>query len=178
MIGHGIVSGALFMSVGVLYDRRKTKMIKEFGGLAKNMPVFAVVYAVVLMASIGLPLTIGFVGEFLSLLGFFKVSPFLTFIASLTIVLSAVYMLSMYKRTFFGELLKKENKDMKDIHGRELFALGSLVILIISLGIYPKVILQPLDISVEKVIKIMEVKSVDEKTKERLRSLNSISEVK
>ena len=72
MIGHGIVSGALFMSVGVLYDRRKTKMIKEFGGLAHNMPMFALVYAVVLMASIGLPLTIGFIGEFLSLLGFFK----------------------------------------------------------------------------------------------------------
>lgn len=178
MIGHGVVSGALFMSVGVLYDRRKTKMIKEFGGLAKNMPMFALVYAVVLMASIGLPLTVGFIGEFLSLLGFFKVSPFLTFIASLTIVLSAVYMLSMYKRTFFGELLKKENKDMKDIHGRELLALGSLVFLIISLGVYPKVILEPLDISVQKVIKIMDVKSVEQKTKDRLRELNTIGEVK
>lgn len=178
MIGHGVVSGALFMSVGVLYDRRKTKMIKEFGGLAKNMPMFALVYAVVLMASIGLPLTVGFVGEFLSLLGFFKVSPFLTFIASLTIVLSAVYMLSMYKRTFFGELIKEENKLMKDIHGREFLALGSLVFLIISLGVYPKVILEPLNVSVEKVVKIMDVKSVDERTKERLRSLNSIGEVK
>ena len=114
MIGHGIVSGGLFMSVGVLYDRRKTKMIKEFGGLAQNMPMFAIVYAVVLMASVGLPLTIGFIGEFLSLLGFFKYSPILTFIASLTIVLSVVYMLSMYKRTFFGKLVKQENKDMKE----------------------------------------------------------------
>ena len=178
MIGHGIVSGALFMSVGVLYDRRKTKMIKEFGGLAKNMPMFALVYAIVLFASIGLPLTIGFIGEFLSLLGFFKVSPFLTFVASLTIVLSAIYMLSMYKRTFFGELVKEENKKMKDIHGRELVALGSLVVLIIALGIYPRVILEPLDKSVNKVIRIMEIKSVNQDTKDKLRSLNSIGEVK
>ena len=178
MIGHGVVSGALFMSVGVLYDRRKTKMIKEFGGLAHNMPVFAVVYAVVLMASIGLPLTIGFVGEFLSLLGFFKYSPILTFIASLTIVLSAIYMLVMYKRTFFGNLVKEENKSMKDIFGRELVALTSLVILIIALGIYPKLILDPLNTSVTHLTKVMEIKAVNENTKEKLRALNSIGEVK
>jgi NADH-quinone oxidoreductase subunit M len=178
MIGHALVSGALFMSVGVLYDRRKTKMIKEFGGLANNMPMFAFVYAVVLFASIGLPLTIGFIGEFLSLLGFFKYSPILTFIASLTIVLSVVYMLAMYKRTFFGKLVKQENKDMKDIHGRELFALGSLVVLIIALGIYPKVILDPLNTSVTQLTKVMEIKSVNEDTKDKLRALNSIGEVK
>ena len=177
MIGHGVVSGALFMSVGVLYDRRKTKMIKEFGGLAQNMPMFALVYAVVLMASVGLPLTIGFIGEFLSLLGFFKYSPILTFIASLTIVLSVVYMLAMYKRTFFGKLVKQENKDMKDIHGRELFALGSLVFLIIALGIYPKVILDPLNTSVTHLTKVMEIKAVNEDTKEKLRAVNSIGEV-
>jgi NADH-quinone oxidoreductase subunit M len=178
MIGHGIVSGALFMSVGVLYDRRKTKMIKEFGGLAQNMPMFALVYAIVLFASVGLPLTIGFIGEFLSLLGFFKYSPILTFIASLTIVLSVVYMLAMYKRTFFGKLVKQENKDMKDIHGRELFALGSLVVLIIALGIYPKVILDPLNTTVTHLTKVMEIKAVNEDTKDKLRALNSIGEVK
>jgi NADH-quinone oxidoreductase subunit M len=178
MIGHGIVSGALFMSVGVLYDRRKTKMIKEFGGLAQNMPMFALVYAVVLMASVGLPLTIGFIGEFLALLGFFKYSPILTFIASLTIVLSVIYMLAMYKRTFFGKLTKPENKSMKDIYGRELVALGSLVVLIIALGIYPKIILDPLNTSVTQLTKVMEIKAVNEDTKEKLRALNSIGEVK
>ncbi|AXX96304.1 MULTISPECIES: NADH-quinone oxidoreductase subunit M [Arcobacter] len=178
MIGHGLVSGALFMCVGVLYDRRHTKMIKEFGGLAHNMPVFAVVYAVVLMASIGLPLTIGFIGEFLSLLGFFKFSPVLTFIATLTIVLSAVYMLSMYKRTFYGKLVKPENKTIKDIFGRELVALGSLVVLIIALGIYPKLILEPLNGSVTQVINVMEIKAVNDDTKEKLKALNSIGEVK
>ena len=178
MIGHGIVSGALFMSVGVLYDRRKTKMIKEFGGLAHNMPVFAVVYCVILMASVGLPLTVGFIGEFLALLGFYKVSPLLTFIGALTIVLSAVYMLSMYKRTFFGNLVKEENKNLKDIFGRELVALGSLVVLIIALGIYPKIILDPLNTSVTQLTKVMEIKAVNEDTKEKLRALNSIGEVK
>ena len=178
MIGHGIVSGALFMSVGVLYDRRKTKMIKEFGGLAHNMPVFAVVYCVILMASVGLPLTVGFIGEFLALLGFFKFSPLLTFIGALTIVLSAVYMLSMYKRTFFGNLVKEENKKLKDIFGRELVALGSLVVLIIALGIYPKIVLEPLNVSVTQLTKVVEIKAVNDDTKEKLRALNSIGEVK
>ncbi|MEN8717943.1 MAG: NADH-quinone oxidoreductase subunit M [Sulfurovum sp.] len=178
MIGHGIVSGALFMCVGVLYDRRKTKMIKEFGGLAHNMPVFATVYAVVLMASVGLPLTVGFIGEFLSLLGFFKASPILAFIASLTIVLSVIYMLSMYKRTFFGKLVKEENKGLKDIFGRELVALGSLVVLIIVMGIYPKPILDPLNTTVTHLTKVMEVKAVEQDTKDRLRQLNTVGEVK
>ena len=178
MIGHGIVSGALFMCVGVLYDRRKTKMIKEFGGLAHNMPIFALVYGIVLMASVGLPLTIGFIGEFLSLLGFYKYSPLLTFIGSLTIVLGVVYMLSMYKRTFFGKLVKPENKSMKDIFGRELFALGSLVILIIVLGIYPKVMLTPLNSTLNNLITVMDTKAVNEETRLRLRSANSIGEVK
>ncbi len=178
MLGHAIVSGALFMCVGVLYDRRKTKMIKEFGGLAHNMPMFALVYAVVLMGSVGLPLTAGFVGEFLALLGFFKASPILTFIASLTIVLSAIYMLSMYKRTFFGELTNPKNKPLKDIFGRELVALGSLVVLIIALGVYPKVVLDPLNTSVNHLTHVMQVKAVNEDTKEKLKALNTIGEVK
>lgn len=178
MIGHGIVSGALFMSVGVLYDRRKTKMIKEFGGLAHNMPMFALVYAIVLMASIGLPLTIGFIGEFLSLLGFFKASPILAFIASLTIVLSAIYMLAMYKRTFFGKLTNPKNKDLKDIFGREAVALFSLVALIIALGIYPKVILDPLNTTVKHLTQVMQIKAVNQDTKDKLKALNSIGEVK
>ncbi len=130
------------------------------------------------MASIGLPLTIGFIGEFLSLLGFFKYSPILTFIASLTIVLSAVYMLAMYKRTFFGKLITSENKSMKDIFGRELLALGSLVVLIIALGIYPKLILKPLDPTLINLVNVMDTKAVNDETKVRLKDSNSIGEVK
>ncbi|CAI8211405.1 MAG: NADH-quinone oxidoreductase subunit M [Arcobacter lacus] len=130
------------------------------------------------MASVGLPLTVGFIGEFLSLLGFFKASPILAFIASLTIVLSVIYMLSMYKRTFFGKLVKEENKGLKDIFGRELVALGSLVVLIIVMGIYPKPILDPLNTTVTHLTKVMEVKAVEQDTKDRLRQLNTVGEVK
>ena len=176
MIGHGIVSGALFMCVGLLYDRTGTKLIKKFGGLASNMPLFAMLYLIVLMASIGLPLTVGFVGEFLSILGFFKYSPILASIAVLTIVLSAVYMLNMYKFTFFGRL-KIINMNLKDIYGRELVALGSLVALIIFLGIYPKIILEPLNISVTNHLQIMENKALNIETKDKLNELNSIKGV-
>ena len=114
MISHGIVSGALFMLVGVIYDRRHTKMIKDFGGLATVMPKYATIFGIMLMASVGLPLTIGFVGEFLSLLGFFRVSPVLTLLAGATIILGAVYMLVMYKKSFFGPLTNPENKNLED----------------------------------------------------------------
>ena len=173
MIGHGIVSGALFMCVGLLYDRTGTKIIQRFGGLASNMPLFAALYLIVLFASIGLPLTIGFVGEFLSLLGFFKYSPLLTTIAVLTIVLSAIYMLNMYKQAFFGRL-KNINSNLKDIYGRELVALSSLVIVILYFGIYPKIILEPLNISVTNHLQIMETKAIKIETKDKLNELNSI----
>lgn len=178
MISHGIVSGALFMLVGVLYDRRHTKLISEFGGLAQVMPNYATVFAVVLMASVGLPLTIGFVGEFLSLLGFFKVSPFLTLLAGLTIILGAVYMLVMYKKVFFGGLHNPKNKTLEDIKGREIVALIPLVALIVILGIYPKPILDPVNKSVTQLVEIMQLKAVNETTKTKLISANSIGEVK
>ena len=177
MISHGIVSGALFMLVGMIYDRRHTKLIKDFGGLAQVMPKFAVIFAFMLMASVGLPLTIGFVGEFLALLGFFNYSPVLTLLAGFTIILGAVYMLVMYKKLFFGPLSNEKNKNLKDIKGRELFALIPLLILVVLFGIYPKPILQPADKSVTRLINIMEIKSVKEQTKAKIISLNSIKKV-
>jgi len=178
MISHGIVSGALFMLVGMIYERRHTKMIKDFGGLAVSMPKFATIFAVMLMASVGLPLTIGFVGEFLSLLGFFRVSPTLTVIAGLTIIFGAVYMLVMYKKSFFGPCDKPENQKLEDIKGREMVALIPLVALVIILGIYPKIILDPLDTTVSGLIEQMHIKAVLPETKARLYELNSIGEVK
>lgn len=178
MISHSLVSGALFMCVGVLYDRRHTKMIDEFGGLAKSMPLFATIYAIVLFASISLPFTIGFVGEFLSLLGFFKASPIITFFAGFIIVLGAVYMLLMYKRAFFGKIKKDENRNLKDIYGKELVALGSICILIFALGIYPNIILKPLNNSVSLIIETIEKKAVKKETKNTLEELNSTWKVK
>jgi NADH-quinone oxidoreductase subunit M len=178
MISHGIVSGALFMLVGVIYDRRHTKMLSEFGGLAQVMPRYATIFAIMLMASVGLPLTIGFVGEFLSLLGFFKVSPLITLLAGLTIILGAVYMLVMYKKSFFGPLNNEKNKTLKDIKGRELVALIPLTALVVILGVYPKPILDPVNKSVTHLVQTMELKAIKDETKVKLINANSIGEEK
>lgn len=178
MISHGIVSGALFMLVGVLYDRRHTKLICDFGGLAKIMPNYATIFAIMLMASVGLPLTIGFVGEFLSLLGFFRVSPTLTLFAGLTIILGAVYMLVMYKNVFFGPLTNPKNMELEDVKGRELVALIPLVALVVILGIYPKPILDPVNKSVSHLVEFMQLKAINETTKTKILLVNSIGEVK
>ncbi len=178
MISHGIVSGALFMLVGVIYDRKHTKIMSEFGGLAKVMPMFAVIFAIMLMASVGLPLTIGFVGEFLSLLGFFAVSPILTAIAGLTIILGAIYMLVLYKKTFFGPITHESNLQLKDLNSKEYFALIPMVFLVVYLGIHPKPILQPADASVKQLIEVMKTKSIKAETKEFLISVNTTGEKK
>ncbi|MDR1614116.1 MAG: NADH-quinone oxidoreductase subunit M [Campylobacteraceae bacterium] len=155
MISHGIVSGALFMLVGVIYDRRHTKMMHEFGGLASVMPKYAVIFAIVLMSAVGLPLTIGFVGEFLSLIGFYKIDWLLTAFAGTGIILGAVYMLRLYRKSFFGEITKKANKNLKDLYPRELFALVPITILIIVLGVYPRAVLDPVQESVKSTLQIM-----------------------
>jgi NADH-quinone oxidoreductase subunit M len=174
MVSHGIVSGALFMLVGVIYDRRHTKMMNEFGGLAKVMPLYATVFGVMLMASVGLPLTIGFVGEFLSLLGFFAVSPYLTASAGLTIILGAIYMLALYKKTFFGAIVNPINEKLQDLKGREISALIPLVILVVFLGVYPKPILEPVDKSVKQLIQTMYLKSVTPEAKTKIAIVNTI----
>ena len=178
MISHGVVSGALFMLVGVIYDRRHTKMMSEFGGLASVMPRYATVFAIMLMASVGLPLTIGFVGEFLALLGFFKVSPLMTAIAGTTIILGAVYMLTLYKRSFFGSITNDENRKLKDLTGQEVSALAPLVLLVVLLGVYPKPLLDPIDNSVKQMISNMEKKAVNQETKDFINEVNSVGKEK
>jgi NADH-quinone oxidoreductase subunit M len=178
MLSHGIVSGALFMLVGVIYDRTHTKMMKEFGGLASVMPIYATIFGIMMMASVGLPLTIGFVGEFLSLLGFFAISPVMTALAGTGIIIGAVYMLSLYKKSFFGELTNPKNKTLKDLTGQELTALVPLVILVVWLGVYPKPVLDPIDTSVKHMITQMESKAVTSEAKTLLVEANSIKEAK
>ncbi len=178
MLSHGIVSGALFMLVGNIYDRRHTKLMSEFGGLAKVMPKYATIFGIMLMASVGLPLTIGFVGEFLSLIGFYKVSPTMTFLAGTGIILGAVYMLSLYKKSFFGELTNEKNKNLKDLNKMELASLIPLVLLVAYLGIYPKPVLNPIDNSVKNMIELMEKKSITKEAKELIKKANSIEEAK
>ncbi|NLC28026.1 MAG: NADH-quinone oxidoreductase subunit M [Campylobacteraceae bacterium] len=175
MLSHGIVSGALFMLVGVIYERRNTKMMGEFGGLASVMPGFATVFALMLMGSVGLPLTIGFVGEFLSLMGFFKVNIWLAVLGGTGVILSAIYMLRLYKRSFFGEITNEANRNLPDLNRRELASLIPLVILVIALGVYPKHILKPIDLSVKKLIILMDHKASEPETKRVLRNLNNIT---
>lgn len=168
MLSHGIVSGALFMLVGMLYERRHTKQLSEFGGIAAVMPKFAIIFGVMLMASVGLPLTIGFVGEFLVLLGFYKVSPIVTIIAGTSIILGAVYMLRVMKLTFFGPLDKEENKKLKDLNGRETWSLIPLVAIVIWLGVYPKPVLAPINNSVNALLTFMDEKAITQEAKDMI----------
>ena len=169
MLSHGIVSGALFMLVGVIYDRRHTKMMDEFGGLASVMPKYAVIFGIMLMASVGLPLTIGFVGEFLVLLGFYQVSPIMTVLAGTSIIIGAIYMLSVYKKTFFGPVTNEANKTLKDLDSRETWSLVPLVLIVVWLGVYPKPVLEPIDNSVKAMISFMHEKAITQEAKDMIK---------
>lgn len=160
MLSHGIISGALFMLVGMIYERRHTKVIAEFGGIAKVMPNYAAIFGIMMMASAGLPLTMGFVGEFLSLLGFFQVSPIMAGIAGVSIIVGAVYMLNLYRKTFYGQLVKEENLKLQDLNAREWTALLPLVAIVIWLGVYPKPILEPINRGVENMLAVMYSRAV------------------
>ncbi len=160
MIAHGIVSGALFLLVGVIYDRRHTKLMSEFGGLAKVMPNYAIIFGMMMMASVGMPLTINFVGEFLSLLGFYQQSHMLTLLAGTAIIVGAIYMLAAYKKAFFGEITNEANRNLPDVNKRELGALIPLVIIMVWLGVYPKPVLEPINNSVESIVQLMHDKAI------------------
>ncbi len=178
MLSHGIVSGALFLLVGVIYDRRHTKLMSEFGGLASVMPKYALIYGIMLMASVGLPLTIGFIGEYLSLAGFFKISPIMALLGGFSIILGAVYMLSLYKKSFFGPLNNEENKKLTDLNGRELTALIPLVAIVIWLGVYPKPVLGPIDNSVKSLVAFMNQKAQTSEAKRIIHVSRSTKEAK
>jgi NADH-quinone oxidoreductase subunit M len=178
MLSHGIVSGALFMLVGMIYERRHTKLMSEFGGLAAVMPKFAIIFGIMLMASVGLPLTIGFVGEFLVLLGFYQVSPMMTILAGTSIILGAVYMLRVMKFTFFGPLDNEENKKLKDLNRRETWSLIPLVAIVIWLGVYPKPVLGPIDNSVNALLVFMDEKAITQEAKDMIRVPKSVKEAK
>jgi NADH-quinone oxidoreductase subunit M len=172
MIAHGVVSGALFFLVGVIYDRRHTKYMSEFGGLASVMPRYATIFGIMLMASVGLPLTINFVGEFLSLLGFYKQSHILTLLAGTAIIVGAIYMLSAYKKMFFGVVTKDENRNLPDVNKRELIALIPLVLITVWLGIYPKPVLGTINSSVEAVASLMHEKALSQEAKLRIPNIS------
>ena len=154
MISHGLVSAALFLSVGVIYERTHTRLISNYGGLVSVMPKYSVVLMVFTLGAIGLPGTSGFIGEFLILVGTFKKSFLVATIASLGVILAAAYMLWLYKRIIFGEILKNELKKMMDLNKSEIFVLSSLVFPIIFFGFYPEPLLSTIEISIENLIEV------------------------
>ena len=149
MLNHGFSTGALFLLVGMIYERRHTRMIEEFGGLWKQMPIFASFFMVVTLSSIGLPGLNGFVGEFLILVGAFKAFKIYAVIAATGVILAAAYMLWMYQRVMFGELIKPENKVLKDLSGREILVLSSVTLFIFWIGIYPQTFLSRMEPTVK-----------------------------
>ncbi|MCB9744729.1 MAG: NADH-quinone oxidoreductase subunit M [Alphaproteobacteria bacterium] len=155
MLGHGLATGGLFLLVGMLYERRHTKKIEEFGGLSKVVPGFAFVFMVVTFASVGLPGLNGFVGEFLILLGAFERSPLLTVFAATGVIFGAVYMLWMFQRVMFGPVTNPANKGMQDLTKLEIAYMAPILLLIVVMGVYPGPFLEVMQPSVERVLERM-----------------------
>jgi NADH-quinone oxidoreductase subunit M len=142
MISHGIVSAALFLCVGVVYDRMHTREIAAYGGLVNRMPLYAVAFMVFTLANVGLPGTSGFVGEFLTLIGTFRVNTWVATLATLGVIFSAAYALWLYRKVVLGALTKPSLANIKDLDYREIITLGPLVILTVLFGVFPKPILE------------------------------------
>jgi len=152
MISHGLVSAALFLCVGVVYERMHSRLIATYGGIVSVMPKYAFLFMVFTLAAIGLPGTSGFIGEFLILIGVFKKSFLVAVIASLGVVLGAAYMLWLYKRVIFGKLINKELLKMLDLNKSEIFILSCLAIPILFFGFYPEPLLNTIDVSINNLI--------------------------
>jgi NADH-quinone oxidoreductase subunit M len=152
MLSHGVVSAALFLIVGVVYDRIHSREIDDYGGLVHRMPSYALVFMVFMLASVGLPGTSGFVGEFLILAGTFQVNAWVALLAATGVILSAVYMLYLYRRVIFGELTKESLAAIRDMNGREIAVFAPLLIIVFVMGIYPQPFLDVMHVSVENLI--------------------------
>ena len=152
MINHGISTGALFLLVGMIYERRHTRMISEYGGLASKMPIYATFFMIIMLSSIGVPGTNGFVGEFLILLGSWAYNPVYAVLAATGVVFAACYMLWMYQRMFFGKVTNPANEKLLDLDLREKIVLVPLVILVFWIGVYPRPILKILEPPIKTVM--------------------------
>jgi NADH-quinone oxidoreductase subunit M len=156
MLNHGVSTGALFLLVGVLYERRHTRLISEYGGLAKQVPLIATVFVVVTLSSVGLPGTNGFVGEFLILSGTWlsrmEHSAVLSTLAATGVILGAVYMLYLVEKVFFGKLTNEHNRHLPDLTVREGFVLAPMIVLIVVMGLVPQPFLAPAKPAVDRLV--------------------------
>ncbi len=157
MISHGFVSGALFLCVGVIYDRMHTREIARYGGLVERMPKYAMVFMVFMLASVGLPGTSGFVGEFLILVGAFKANTWVAVLATTGIILGAAYMLFLYRRVVFGKLEKDDLKAILDLNRREMVIFAPLILVTIWMGVWPAPFLEVMDASIANLIEQHEI---------------------
>ena len=158
MINHGLSTGALFLIVGMIYERRHTRDMDAFGGLWKIMPIYGVLTLIVTLSSMGLPGLNGFVGEFTILLGAFGsnfISPWFAGVSALGVILAAIYMLKMFQKMFLGPVTKDENKTLKDLNWREIVTLVPLLVFIFWIGLYPKFFFDLMSPSVEQLVSII-----------------------
>ena len=156
MLSHGLVSGALFLCVGVIYDRLHTREIARYGGLADNMPGYALLFMLFTMASVGLPGTSGFVGEFLSLIGTYERSTWAAIVATTGIILGACYMLYLYWRICFGKLVHADAAAMKDLSIREYWLLAPIAAVVLWMGVYPESFMRPMRADVGRLLERVE----------------------
>jgi NADH-quinone oxidoreductase subunit M len=161
MLSHGVVSGALFLCVGVVYDRLHTREIARYGGLADNMPKYGLVFMIFMLASVGLPGTSGFVGEFLVLMGAFEANTWVALLATTSLVLGAAYMLYLYRRVVFGKLTKDDVRQMLDLSWREKLVFAPLVALVFWMGIYPASFLDPMKPTIAALIERGHMASIE-----------------
>ena len=157
MLAHGLSTGMLFLLVGVIYERRHTRAIADFGGLAKVMPIYSFMFMIATLASVGLPGLSGFIGEFLVLVGAFKSlslagAEWFAVVAATGVILGAVYMLWMVQRVFFGEVKHEENRGLKDMGLREIVVMVPLVIMIVVMGVYPKPWLERMEPAIDAML--------------------------
>ena len=152
MLSHGVVSGALFLCVGVLYDRVHSREIARYGGVAKIMPAYAMVFMLFTMASVALPGTAGFPGEFLVILGAWAVNPWVAFGAALGMILGAAYMLTLYRRVAFGKITRDDLRALLDLSPRELVIFAPLMALTLWMGVYPQSFLSFFSVTVSQMV--------------------------
>ena len=162
MINHGISTGALFLLIGMMYERRHTRMIEDYGGIARVVPMFAALLTFVSLSSIGLPGTNGFVGEFLVLLGAYRTHPVLAIFATMGVIFAAAYLLWAIQRILFNPLDKPENKHIPDLNWRELALLAPLIVCIIWLGVYPAPVLRRMEASAEQLVRTVQNGAVNQ----------------
>jgi len=152
MLSHGVVSAALFLCVGVVYDRLHTREIARYGGLVHNMPRYAFCFMIFTLASVGLPGTSGFVGEFLSLIGAYQVNTLVAFLATTGMILSAAYMLYLYRRIIFEKITREDVRTMLDLHWREILVFVPMIAVVLWMGIYPNSFLRPMQPAIAGVL--------------------------